>query len=56
MGLPLRIVGECRKLGLLVSATSVRNVLRRHGLGPAPRCGGGPSWSQFLTSQAAGLG
>ena len=32
----LRIVGECRKLGVRVSATSVRMILRRHGLGPAP--------------------
>jgi hypothetical protein len=26
----LRIVGECRKLGVSVSATSVRTILRRH--------------------------
>ena len=32
----LRIVGECRKLAVAVSATSVRNVLRRHRLRPAP--------------------
>jgi len=32
----LRIVGECRKLQVQVSATSVRTILRRHGLGPAP--------------------
>ena len=32
----LRIVGECRKLGVTVSATTVRNVLRRHRLKPAP--------------------
>jgi putative transposase len=31
----LRIVGECRKLGVSVSATSVRTILRRHRLGPA---------------------
>jgi putative transposase len=49
----LRIVGECRKLGLTVSATSVRNVLRRHRVGPAPRRSG-PSWSDFLRAQAAG--
>jgi putative transposase len=50
----LRIVGECRNLGVRVSATSVRRILRRHGLGPAPRRGG-PSWTQFLRSQASGL-
>ena len=37
-----------------VSATSVRRILRRCGLGPAPRRGG-PSWTQFLRAQAAGL-
>ena len=49
----LRIVGECKKLGVTVSATSVRNVLRRHRLRPAPRTSG-PSWSQFVRTQAAG--
>ena len=47
------IVGECRKLGVAVSATSVRNVLRRHRIGPAPRTSG-PSWSEFLRAQAVG--
>ena len=46
--------GECRNLGVRVSATSVRRILRRHGLGPAPRRGG-PSWTQFLRAQARGL-
>jgi transposase len=50
----LGVVGECRKLGVAISATSVRNVLRRHGLRPAPRASG-PSWSEFLRAQAAGL-
>jgi putative transposase len=49
----LRIVGEARKLGVMVSATSVRAILRRHGLGPAPRRSG-PSWVEFLRCQAAG--
>src|SRR4030095_16154263 len=49
----LRIVGECRKLGVTISATSVRTILRRHRLGPAPRSGG-PSWTEFLRTQAAG--
>ena len=49
----LRIVGELRKLGVVVSATSVRNVLRRHRLKPAPRRSG-PTWTEFLRSQAAG--
>jgi putative transposase len=50
----LRIVGECHNLGVRVSATSVRRILRRHGLGPAPRRGG-PTWTQFLRTQASGL-
>jgi putative transposase len=49
----LRIVGECRKLGVSVSATSVRAILRNHRLGPAPRPGG-QTWAQFLRAQAAG--
>ncbi len=49
----LRVVGECRKLGVRVSATSVRTILRRHRLGPAP-CRSGPTWIQFLRAQATG--
>jgi hypothetical protein len=49
----VRIQGELRKLGIRVSATSVRRVLRRHRLGPAPR--GGPSWAEFLRAQAEGI-
>ncbi len=49
-----RIAGECRKLGVRVSASSARNILRRHRVGPAPRRGG-PSWAAFLRSQAAGV-
>src|SRR5947199_2109780 len=48
----LRISGECAKLGVKVSGTSVRNILRRHGLGPAPRRSG-PTWTEFLRSQGA---
>jgi putative transposase len=43
----LRIVGECRKLGVTVSATSVRSILRSRRLGRAPRRDG-PSWAEFL--------
>jgi transposase InsO family protein len=50
----LRIVGECRNLGVRVSATSVRRILRRHSLGPAPRRGG-PTRTPFLRTQASGL-
>ena len=50
----LRIVGECQKLGVAVSNGSVANVLRRHGLGPAPRRDG-PTWTEFLRAQAKGV-
>jgi putative transposase len=50
----LRIVGELRKLGVTVSKGSVANVLRRHGLPPAPRRTG-PTWGEFLRSQAKGI-
>lgn len=50
----LRIVGELHKLGVSVSASSVRNVLCRHGLAPAPRREG-PTWSEFLRSQARSM-
>jgi transposase len=43
----LRIVGECRKLGVAISATSVRNVLRRHRLRPAPRTSGPRGQTSF---------
>jgi putative transposase len=46
----VRIQGEPRKLGIRLSATSIRRVLRRAGLGPAPR--GGPTWSEFIRSRA----
>ena len=49
----VRIQGELRKLGIRVGATSVRRVLRHHGLGPAPRRG--PTWAEFLRSQAKGI-
>jgi putative transposase len=50
-----RIVGEARKIGVRVSASSVRSILRRHRLGPAPvRSTNGPSWVEFLKAQAAG--
>jgi putative transposase len=50
----LRIRGELLKLGICVSATSIRTVLRQEGLGPAPRRTG-PSWSEFLRAQAHGI-
>lgn len=48
MGVP-DIVGELKKLGIAVSKGSVANVLRRHGLRPAPRRSE-PTWVEFLRS------
>ena len=50
----IRIRGELAKLGIRVSATKIRTVLRANGLGPAPRRDG-PSWSPFLRSQAGAI-
>jgi putative transposase len=49
-----RIQGELRKLGVVVSATSIRTVLRRNGLRPAPRPAS-TTWRSFLRAQAAGM-
>jgi putative transposase len=50
----VRIQGECRKLGIQVGASTIKRLLLREGLGPAPRRVG-PSWSEFLRSQAEGI-
>jgi hypothetical protein len=50
----VRIDGELRKLGIGVGATTVRTLLRRHGLGSASRRTG-PSWAEFLRAQAQGV-
>jgi transposase InsO family protein len=49
----LRIKGELAKLGIHASATSIAMLLRRSGVGPAPRRG--PTWREFLKAQAAGI-
>ncbi len=50
----MRIKGECAKLGIGVSATTVKKVLRAAGLDPAPRRDG-PTWVEFLRAQAEGI-
>jgi len=49
----VRIQGELRKLGICVGASSIKRLLLREGLGPAPRRG--PTWGEFLRSQAEGI-
>jgi putative transposase len=49
-----RIVGEVRRLGINVSATTVRKILRQAGLGPAGERSG-LSWRAFLRAQAASM-
>jgi putative transposase len=49
-----RIRGELVKLGPRVSATAIRRLLRRQGLGPAPRHGA-TTWRAFLREQAASI-
>ena len=50
----VRIQGELRKLGIPLAATTIKRLLRSHGLSPAPRRSG-PSWSEFLRAQASGI-
>jgi hypothetical protein len=49
-----RIRGELLKLGIRIAATTVRTILLRHGLDPAPRRAGS-TWTEFLRSQAEGI-
>lgn len=49
-----RIVGELKGLGVVVSATTVKKVLREHQLGPAGTRRG-PSWRDFLRAQASSI-
>src|SRR4029453_4440265 len=50
----IRIQGELRKLGIRVGASTVRRILRRSGLGHAPRRSG-PTWGEFLRAQGRGV-
>jgi len=48
----MRIRGELLKLGRDLPVTTIRDTLRRAGVGPSPRRDG-PSWTEFLRAQAA---
>ncbi|MFE6157410.1 integrase core domain-containing protein [Streptomyces sp. NPDC056486] len=49
-----RIAGELARLGRPVGASTVWAILRRAGVDPVPRRSG-PTWAQFLRSQASGI-
>ena len=49
-----RIVGELKGLGIVVSATTVKKILREEQLGPAGKRKG-PSWREFLRAQAKSI-
>jgi putative transposase len=53
VGLPA-LHGELLRLGVRVSASSIRRVLRAQGLDPAPRRAA-TSWRSFLRQQASGI-
>ena len=51
-----KLVGELRKLGYRVGRSTVRDVLKRHGIQPAPeRRRGGNNWRTFINSHKAQL-
>jgi putative transposase len=50
----VRISGELAGVGIRVPLSTVRDILKRAGLGPAPRRSG-PNWGQFLKAQAGGI-
>ncbi len=49
-----RIQGEMVKLGVRLAASTIAQILKYYGLGPAPRRNG-PTWRQFLRTQASGV-
>ena len=49
-----RIHGELATMGIVIAASSVWAILKRHGIEPSPRRSG-PTWAEFLTAQAKGL-
>ena len=49
-----RVKGELQGLGIRVGVTTIRRILRRAGVPPAPRRDG-PTWAEFLRAQADGI-
>jgi putative transposase len=50
-----RIVGALANLGHDVSDQTVGNVLKRHGIAPAPRRSQSTTWNEFIQSHMAVL-
>src|SRR6476646_2220769 len=50
-----RIVGALANLGHVVSDQTVGNILRRHGIAPAPKRSHKTTWKQFLAAHMAVL-
>jgi hypothetical protein len=51
-----RIVGALANLGHQVSDQSVGNILRRHGIEPAPQTNKTTTWNEFIRRHMDGLG
>jgi hypothetical protein len=49
-----RVQGELVRLGHLIAASTIWQILHEAGIDPAPR-GTGPTWKQFMNAQARGM-
>ena len=49
-----RVQGELATMGVVLAPSSVRTVLRRHGIDPSPTRRG-PTWAEFLSTHASSM-